>query len=68
MVNALTINSAHQPEDNAINISPNLKNSLGRLFGNHPQITKVIVFGSRARGDAEERSDIDLAIDRKSVV
>ncbi|MBP1157480.1 MULTISPECIES: nucleotidyltransferase domain-containing protein [unclassified Paenibacillus] len=26
------------------------------------EIEKVILFGSRARGDAEERSDIDLAI------
>ena len=26
------------------------------------QVEKVILFGSRARGDAEERSDIDIAI------
>ena len=34
-------------------------------------IQKVILFGSRARGDNWERSDIDLAVsggDRKSVV
>jgi len=39
-----------------------LKNSLGRLFSAHPEVAKVIVFGSRARGDADERSDIDLTI------
>lgn len=27
-----------------------------------PEVERVILFGSRARGDAEERSDIDLAI------
>lgn len=27
-----------------------------------PFIEKILLFGSRARGDAEERSDIDLAI------
>lgn len=28
----------------------------------HPQIEKIILFGSRARGDAEDRADIDLAV------
>jgi uncharacterized protein len=27
-----------------------------------PEVRRVILFGSRARGDAEERSDIDLAV------
>ncbi|MCF7810399.1 nucleotidyltransferase domain-containing protein [bacterium] len=27
------------------------------------EVEKVVLFGSRARGDAEERSDIDIAID-----
>lgn len=31
-------------------------------------ITKVILFGSRARGDNRERSDIDLAISGGNVV
>jgi predicted nucleotidyltransferase len=60
-VNALTAN-AGQSEYNVINIPPNVKDGLGRLFTAHPVVAKVIVFGSRARGDAEERSDIDLAI------
>ena len=29
---------------------------------NHPKITRVVLFGSRARGDHSNRSDIDLAI------
>ena len=27
------------------------------------EVERVVLFGSRARGDAEERSDIDIAID-----
>lgn len=29
---------------------------------NHKNIKKIILFGSRARGDNKERSDIDLAV------
>ncbi|HVM96202.1 MAG TPA: nucleotidyltransferase domain-containing protein [Candidatus Acidoferrales bacterium] len=29
----------------------------------HPQVDRVWLFGSRARGEARERSDIDLAIE-----
>lgn len=28
----------------------------------HAAVQKVILFGSRARGDADERSDIDIAV------
>lgn len=28
----------------------------------HPTVKKVVLFGSRARGDAQQGSDIDLAI------
>lgn len=27
-----------------------------------PSVEKIILYGSRARGDAEERSDIDIAV------
>lgn len=33
-----------------------------RQLQNFPQVEKVYLFGSRARGDAGPRSDIDLAI------
>lgn len=33
-----------------------------RRLQKFPQIEKVYLFGSRARGDAQPRSDIDLAI------
>ncbi len=32
-------------------------------FSIFPEIERVILFGSRARGDQDDRSDIDLAID-----
>lgn len=43
-------------------LSQNLKKQIISLFSSNHHITKVILFGSRARGDADERSDIDLAI------
>ena len=36
---------------------------LALLYNQFSDIQKVILFGSRARGDEEERSDIDVAID-----
>ena len=36
---------------------------IARSLGHLPMVRRVILFGSRARGDAAERSDIDLAID-----
>lgn len=45
-----------------INLPENLHNQLVRLLSAQPEVEMVILFGSRARGDAEERSDIDLAI------
>ncbi|WBL37194.1 nucleotidyltransferase domain-containing protein [Tepidiforma flava] len=32
-------------------------------LGGDPRIRRIILFGSRARGDARERSDVDLAIE-----
>ena len=62
MVSALKTNFGKQPDDSAVDIPPNVKEGLEYLFSSHPEVAKVIVFGSRARGDADERSDIDLAI------
>jgi len=36
---------------------------LAERLARHPAVRRVILFGSRARGDHRERSDIDLAID-----
>lgn len=40
-----------------------LRDLLTNLIDQFKEINKIILFGSRARGDHEERSDIDLAID-----
>ncbi|MDO4988418.1 MAG: nucleotidyltransferase domain-containing protein [Synergistes sp.] len=48
------------------NIDPALENEIvetAKLYG----IDKIILFGSRARGDNRERSDIDLAVSGKNV-
>lgn len=36
--------------------------SLGEIFSKYSKIDKVIIYGSRAKGDYREGSDIDLAI------
>lgn len=36
---------------------------LARRLARHPAIERVWLFGSRARGDCFERSDIDLAVE-----
>jgi len=35
---------------------------LHRIFSSFPEIEKVVIYGSRARGDFHSGSDIDLAI------
>lgn len=37
--------------------------TLVQQFGLIPNVQSVLLFGSRARGDAADRSDFDLAID-----
>lgn len=32
------------------------------MFRKHPNVVKVIIFGSRAKGNYREGSDIDLAV------
>lgn len=39
-----------------------IRHSLLNEISKHPEIKKVILFGSRARGDYRPNSDIDLAI------
>ena len=43
-------------------INKQLTNSIQYICKNYPSIEKVILFGSRARGDHTQKSDYDLAI------
>lgn len=45
-----------------LKLKPKIKKQITSVFSSNPQVTKVILFGSRARGDSDERSDIDLAV------
>ena len=36
--------------------------AIARRLGRFPEVERVILFGSRARGDAAARADIDLAV------
>ena len=37
------------------------------LFRDHPEIEKVIIYGSRGRGDFEHGSDVDIALEGKEI-
>ena len=39
-----------------------LKEKLIKVFSKYPEIKKVVLFGSRARGDNKINSDVDLCI------
>lgn len=45
-----------------VNLDKNIVNEIIEICKRHSYIDKVILFGSRARGDNELKSDIDLAI------
>ena len=45
-----------------MNINIELKEQIISICRKYDYIEKVILFGSRARGDNEEKSDIDLAV------
>jgi predicted nucleotidyltransferase len=45
-----------------IDLSEKLQRHLIQLLSTRPEVKQLILFGSRVRGDAEARSDIDLAI------
>jgi predicted nucleotidyltransferase len=40
----------------------NIVDRLTKDISRFPSVEKIILYGSRARGDAEERSDIDIAV------
>ena len=37
------------------------------LFREYPEIEKVIIYGSRGRGDFEHGSDVDIALEGKEI-
>ena len=41
---------------------PTVIRTIAGHIGSSPHVERVVLFGSRARGDARERSDIDLAV------
>ena len=46
-----------------MNKQPKVIEEITRHLEGYAHVERVILFGSRARGDEEERSDIDLAIE-----
>jgi predicted nucleotidyltransferase len=49
------------PHVGFVDIPPAISEVVGRL-ATIPAVECVVLFGSRARGDAEPRSDVDLAV------
>ncbi|CUU46390.1 nucleotidyltransferase domain-containing protein [Clostridium beijerinckii] len=45
-----------------MNLEQKIVDEILRICHNHKSINKVILFGSRARGDNLLKSDIDLAV------
>lgn len=45
-----------------MNLEKRIVDEIVKISSNHKNINKVILFGSRARGDNSPKSDIDLAI------
>lgn len=52
---------AHEPSVG--DIPPSVVTVLREVFGRHPNVRAVILFGSRAKGCARPGSDIDLALE-----
>ena len=45
-----------------MNMQPEVVNAIAEHLGHYHHEEKVVLFGSRARGDERERSDVDLAV------
>jgi predicted nucleotidyltransferase len=41
---------------------PEIVNTIAERIGRCSHVEKVVLFGSRARGEARERSDVDIAV------
>lgn len=50
-----------------IDLPEKVREQIARAVAQQPEVRKVFLFGSRARGDAEKRSDIDLAIEAPNI-
>lgn len=59
----VTAGAENAPHTGATGIPDQVRSALRACFQAYPWVKRVLVFGSRARGDAEERSDIDLAVE-----
>lgn len=55
--------AAVQRRPGAIGIDPSALATLHTIFARHPEIRRVLLFGSRASGAWHEHSDADLAVD-----
>lgn len=44
-------------------LSDSMIDSIGSVFAKHPHVEVVLVYGSRAKGNYKEGSDIDLTIE-----
>jgi uncharacterized protein len=51
-----------------IDLEERLKEEIIQKLSTLPVVQKVILFGSRARGDAGKRSDIDLAVAAPEII
>ncbi|HSO80445.1 MAG TPA: nucleotidyltransferase domain-containing protein [Chromatiaceae bacterium] len=43
-------------------LSERIRADIRQVFGHYPAIERVLIFGSRAKGNARPGSDIDLAV------
>jgi predicted nucleotidyltransferase len=48
-------------------LSSNNINKINSVFQQYPEISEVLIFGSRAKGNFRDNSDIDLAIKSKNI-
>jgi len=48
-------------------LSPEVIEHLRQLFARHSEIERVIIYGSRAKGNFREGSDIDLAFEGDAI-
>jgi predicted nucleotidyltransferase len=50
-----------------VQLDVRIRREIVQFWSRAPEVQRVLLFGSRARGDAEERSDIDIAIEAPDI-